>query len=102
MYRPLNDLLIDFKKILVNGFHELFLIIATKFFNYPEVPGMLAAKDLSNFDQRAYDYFRSLPVHETLTPPSPQPRTLIQAIFGNTPHFEPIQRRFYTGTHSQF
>ena len=102
MYRPLNELLIDFKKILVEAVHELFLIIATKFFNYPEVPGMLAAKNLSNFDQRAYDYFRNLPVHETVTPPWPRPRTLIQALFGNTPHFEPIKRHFYTGTHNQF
>ena len=47
MYSDLTTALINLKIQFVNLIHDLNLGIAKKFFNYPEVPGMLAGRNFS-------------------------------------------------------
>ena len=102
MYLNLTTTYINFKVRFVNLIHDLNLGIAKKFFNYPEVPGMLAAKNLSMSEISMEDYIAKLPVHEAYAPPIPAPKTLLQALFGNVPELAKVNRGYYKATDAHF
>ena len=102
MFLNLAATFINFKIFFVNTLHDLNLLLAKKFFNYPLVPGMLAARNLTDKEQGMRDYIATLPLHRTHGPPWPRPKTLLQALFGNIPHFDLIQRGHYKSDDALF
>ena len=105
MFFNLSRTFINFKVNFVNTLHSINLFLAKKFFNYPEVPGMLAGRDLTNKEQEMRNYISTLPVHRGNPnggAPFPKPQSLLQAFFGNIPNFNLIERGHYKAHDSHF
>ena len=90
----LTKQVINFKSNILNGLCFLIQNIATKIFNYPKNPGMLIFP--ANLDKKlTFNLNSSLPIFTTRIPPVPEPKTFLQAIFGNIPKIIPIKKVFY-------
>ena len=87
--------ILDFKFAFAGAVETLMENIATKFFNYPQVPGMPVYQRLDSRTQSIVDYVRKLPVHDTHFPSPPLPKTLSQVFLGNFPPILTIDRTFY-------
>ena len=87
--------ILDFKLAFAGGVEVLMEKIATQFFNYPQVPGMLISQHYDSKTQSLVDYVTQLPVHNTAFPPPAVPLTLSQVFFGNFPALLTIDRTFY-------
>ena len=90
----LTKQILNFKSNILNGLCFLIQNIAILIFNYPKNPGMLIFPD--NLNKRAtLDFNLSLPIFTTRIPPVPEPKTFLQAIFGNIPKIIPVLPQFF-------
>lgn len=87
--------LVEIRYSIFEGVSSFFDLIATKFFNYPENPGMPIDEPFPYKKRLLIEYINKLPVHTTQVPPEPNPQNLIQAIFGNIPKSDTIEKIFY-------
>ena len=86
--------ILEFKITIFQRISNLFETIATKLFGYPDNPGMLLY-DPDPQKLSLIGYVKRLPYHITQFPPLGAPKTLTQAIFGNFPKSDVIERNFF-------
>jgi len=90
----LTKQILNFKSSILNGLCFLTQKIATLIFNYPKNLGMPIAP--INLDQRStFSFNSSLPIFTSRIPPIPEPKTFLQAIFGNIPKINSVEKVFY-------
>lgn len=85
--------IIEFKIFLAAKVSLIFEKIATKFFNYPENPGMLKFNPDNDFS--IINYIDKLPYHRTDIPPIGIPKTIVQVIFGVFPKTTIIDKHYF-------
>lgn len=87
--------LLDLKLASIQKLSSIYEAIARQFFNYPENPGMILSNPASEERQSIDAYIRQLPLHPRGFPPTPNPQNMLEAIIGNFPHTNTIERVFY-------
>jgi len=86
--------LLEFKLTTIEKISSIYEKIATQFFNYPDNPGMVLT-DPNPERLSIAEYVAKLPLHARGVPPLPQPQSLLEAIVGNLPQTNTIEKVFY-------